>query len=220
MTYHFVQPLPYNRLILACARAKYYNAHQYDRNARIFSSDGRLQQAFNIGYGLRHLQTTSTGTIWTGYSDVGKLWLDGEEKSLPGVVQWNQTGELLSIFDGAIRNPVFDCYALNLEDDVTTWLCYYPDFPLVRLKDGEVDATWRNVLSSVRAVAVSDDYVVLYRGKTELRVYRFEDTLLQPENQIQHKMTRPHWLTARGDTFVFLYNRELHRLTVQDIVTA
>lgn len=37
-----------------------------------------------------------------------------------------------------------DCYALNVADD-ETWTCYYTDFPVVRVADGEI-TSWRNAL--------------------------------------------------------------------------
>ncbi|MFP3381434.1 hypothetical protein SB767_34510, partial [Bacillus sp. SIMBA_069] len=42
-----------------------------DRNAVIIDDHGHEIVADTIGGGIRHLQATSTGEIWVGYSDEG-----------------------------------------------------------------------------------------------------------------------------------------------------
>jgi hypothetical protein len=69
--YHHVQPLPDNELLLVCSRSRYWGNDDYDLNACVFTSDGKLQREFLLGDGIEDVQTTKEGKIWTSYFDEG-----------------------------------------------------------------------------------------------------------------------------------------------------
>ena len=44
---------------------------------------------------------------------------------------------------GSDLPSIADCYALNVYSNREVWLCYYTDFPLVRLLDGKPEGVWK-----------------------------------------------------------------------------
>ncbi len=65
-TYHHVQPLPGGEYLLVAGWAR-----DERPNADVYSADGRLLRSWHTGSFVTHLQATSNGAIWAGYSDKG-----------------------------------------------------------------------------------------------------------------------------------------------------
>jgi hypothetical protein len=67
--------------------------------------------------------------------------------------------------DGIVRNMA-DCYALNVCSNREAWLCYYTDFPLVKLMDKAIENHWSVPVKGSHGFAV-DGIRVLFGGSYE-----------------------------------------------------
>ena len=126
-------------------------------NAAVVDSGGRVLARADLGDDIGHVFTTSTGEVWVGYHDSG--FTRGSGPTPHGLVRFGPD------LRPAWRFPVgeiADCYALNVTDD-DVWTCYYPDFPVVRVKDGRV-TRWDSDTRYVQALAVRDRHVGLFGG--------------------------------------------------------
>lgn len=136
---HFVQPLGQEEWLLVRGRAD----GDDDPNAHVHGASGRHLRSFPAGDGIQEVQTTSDGKIWIGYFDEGVF---GSTKlGGAGLVCLDDRGHCTFRFTDVLGegvSDICDCYALNVASDREVWLCYYTDFPLVRLIDGKVDGVW------------------------------------------------------------------------------
>ena len=162
---HDVQPLP-NELLLACARSNYKGPSDFEKNGRVYSLEGHFLREILLGDGLQTVQATSQGVIWTSFFDEGVFgnfgWTDPVGAS--GLVAWGSDGNRVFEFeprDG--MDSICDCYALNVASEEDVWFYYYADFPLVRLRRGEIESIWKIPVKGSDAFAVSADHV-LFRG--------------------------------------------------------
>jgi hypothetical protein len=162
------QPLRGGRILLAANRCG-RRAGGPDRNAVIYGPDGRVEAEETIGDGIAHLLADGTGHVWAGYFDEGIYGDYGRPGDPPPLAVSGLTRfspELAPVWAYPVAdNPygdISDCYALNVDQD-TAWTCYYSDFPVVRIHDGELTG-WRSHLTGVRALAVSGSRVALYGG--------------------------------------------------------
>ncbi len=136
-----VQPLPGGGYLVVGARCRWSDGAP-EQNALAYSGDGVIERTGTLGDGVEHLQVDDEGNIWAGYSDEGVL----------GSFGWNGPGPLPLGAPGLVRwSPRFDkqwtfgsddvwidaCYALNVSGD-TVLACPYADFPVLRIRHGEI----------------------------------------------------------------------------------
>jgi hypothetical protein len=167
--YHYVQPLPESNWLLVRGRAE----NDQDANAHVFDDVGRLLRSFPAGDGIQDVQTDESGQIWISYFDEGVFGDTSLGRN--GLVCLDDSGKLLFDFQRIPHECVrsmADCYALNVCSAHEAWLCYYTDFPLVKLADFGLANVWlRQPISGSPAFAVLDDSVLFAGG------YRKRDSL-------------------------------------------
>jgi hypothetical protein len=105
--------------------------------AVVLDDAGQILHRFDPGRDPQRVATTEDGQVWIVY---------GEEPRGPlhdhGLVALDERGELRfgfnSIADQHGLPSVFDCYALTATGPDEIWVCYYTDFPLVRIHGTEL----------------------------------------------------------------------------------
>lgn len=169
VTYPHLQTLPGERILLVGARCR-WRVSGPDRNAVVYGADGAPVMEAVLGDGIEHVLTDAAGRVWVGYFDEGVYgnlgW--GEPENEPpvgqrGLVRYSP--ELRREWEfpaDAPAGPIDDCYALNVTGG-DAWLCYYSDFPIVRVADDAV-TSWRSQATFVRGLMVSSDRIACYGG--------------------------------------------------------
>ena len=169
----FVQATPEGGLLIVGARARWVDG-EGERNAWIVGDDGSFQHSFCAGDGIQNVQATASGRVWVGYFDEGVFgnfgWgRDGAPSPLgqAGLVCWTSSGERGFAFDPPEGfGPIDDCYAMSVRGE-EVWICYYSDFPVVRIgEDFEVDG-WSCGVGGAHTIAANSGRVALvggYRG--------------------------------------------------------
>ncbi|MCU1509583.1 MAG: hypothetical protein JWQ12_1848 [Glaciihabitans sp.] len=138
-----VQPMP-EGILLATPHCP-WTPEGPAKNAAIIGTDGLTIVEATLDGGISHLHTTSTGTIWVGYSDEG-IYASAEwssEGRAPmgtwGLARFDSS--LTKVWDyspesaasaGALHIPIAECQSLNVTDE-QTFAYTYPHFPLVQL---------------------------------------------------------------------------------------
>jgi len=160
-----VQPLPNGEILLVGARC-YFRDGDPEKNAMVYSREGKLLRQFVLGDGINDVQTTSDGKIWVSYFDEGVFGNFGWKEPLGasglicfdanGVVEWKFTPP--EGFDF-----ICDCYALNVAKDAV-WACYYTDFPLVRIDAIRQVRGWNNNVGGANALVTDGKKVLLWGG--------------------------------------------------------
>lgn len=177
--FHHVQPLPGGELLLVDGRCEYRDeAAPADRNAVVYSREGVATRELTLGDGIQDVQTTTDGRLWVSYFDEGVLgngrWAavnpSVEPMGRSGLVLFDSRGRRLSEYDANAvgTDIIIDCYALNVASDDETWLYFYTDFPLVRLRAGSRPAAWRTPVAGASALAVGSTHV-LFGGSYSAR---------------------------------------------------
>jgi hypothetical protein len=164
-----VQPLPGGRFLVVGARCR-WSRDGAERNAVVYGSDGTVLAEQTLGDGIEHVLTSGRGAVWVGYFDEGVFGNFGwGDRGSPAPIGACGLARYTAALAPAWRFPsdggpeaISDCYALNVSDE-TAWACYYTDFPVVRIRDGEVTA-WRNDVHGAKALAVGGSRVALFGG--------------------------------------------------------
>jgi len=200
-----------------------------ESNARIFDEQGSITRAFCVGDGIKKIQCDSGSNIWVGYFDEGVF----------GNVGWKPDNSLKEIVLGVNRfdehgrmtwahvddHRIADCYTMNVAPDAV-WVCYYSDFPILRVGYDGSSRLWENDKSGADLLAVSDRHIVLLGGYSEqsrlgslLRLteggtetvgeFEFDFHGLEPRSLSYHG--------ARGDKMHFVHNNEWYVLSVNDM---
>jgi hypothetical protein len=162
---HHVQPLV-DELLLVCARSYFRKPDDFEKNGRVYSREGKFAREILLGDGLRSVQTTSEGVIWTSFFDEGVFGNYGWESPVgsSGLVAWNSFGKKLYEFQpGPGLDSICDCYALNVASIEDVWCYYYTEFPLVHLRSQEIKSIWKMPLGGSDAFAISAEHA-LFRG--------------------------------------------------------
>lgn len=166
---HHVQPLPGELLLVgtcACFRAP----DDFERNGRVYTLDGVFAREILLGDGIKTVQATSEGVIWTSYFDEGVYGNRGWKKPVgkSGLVAWDSAGnELYAFRRNADIGGISDCYALNVENEEDTWLYYYTQFPLVRLHRHVILSVWNMPVHGSAAFAVHADHALFWGSYEE-----------------------------------------------------
>jgi hypothetical protein len=204
-------------------------AHQSEEgselNAKIYDSDGVLVREFLLGDGIEDVQTSEEGAIWVSYFDEGVYgnfgW--GEPGSPPpsasGLARFDGLGALQWHFKPPIDDqPIDDCYALNVANDVA-WVYYYSSFPLVRIAGDEIE-WWDTPVSGAHAVAIRGETAWLVGGygndRTRCVVCRFADRHLVEQERFtltttSGELSRAARIAARAQNIYALDGTTLYR---------
>lgn len=129
--------------------------------ARILDGAGRLLKTIDLGDGSEDIQTTGDGQIWVSYFDEGVFGLGIGQA---GAICFDSGGKPIFKYNDFAASKglpfIADCYTLNVIEDAV-WLCYYDDFPLVRLQHFQSTGVWKN-FGATKAVAVRGETVVRF----------------------------------------------------------
>lgn len=156
-----VQSLPENKWLLVRARAK----GDTDANGHVYSAEGDLLSTMPLGDCILDVQTTSSGQIWVSYFDQGIF--ENTKFGASGLASFTSSGVQSFDFNATTNweeGMIADCYAFNVISETEVWLCPYTDFPLIKLKNTQIDHKWENnPVHGSHAFAVWKDRV-LFRG--------------------------------------------------------
>ncbi|MEV6287328.1 hypothetical protein [Kribbella sp. NPDC051770] len=144
LAHPLVQPMPGGGYLVVGARCRWTDGTP-EHNAFVYSADGTVERTGTLGDGVEHLQLDGEGRIWAGYSDEGVFGAFGWNGPGPrplgaaGIVQWSGR------FEKQWESPPDDvwidaCYALNVSGDAVL-ACTYADFPVLRIRRGEVEVS-------------------------------------------------------------------------------
>jgi hypothetical protein len=223
--YHHVQPLPDDELLLVCSRALFRRRDDFDLNGRVFSLDGKFKREFLLGDGIAQVQTTQDGTIWTSYFDEGVFGNFGWSANVgeSGLIQWDQNGNQLYTFKpvGGI-DMIADCYAMNTLSSTETWVCYYTEFPLVRIVKGRVVEFWNSPARGSNAFAVLGRYVV-FCGTYEDRLLHLYE--LKTKSQMIHLadfdlLNASDFVFTRSNRIVIERELQFYQLDISELIRA
>lgn len=166
---HDVQPVG-SRVLLVCGRSRYRGPNDFDKNGRLYTRGGKFVREILLGDGIQTVQATAAGTIWTSYFDEGVFGNFGWRQPVgaSGLVAWEATGRKRYEFQSPEGlDTICDCYALNVASDDDVWLCYYTEFPLVKLHRKAVAGVWRVPVSGSHAFAVGRGHALFQGGYGE-----------------------------------------------------
>lgn len=162
--YHFVQPVGNDRVLLVCARSKYYGQNKYDLNGKIFDLNGVVVNELLLGDGIQDIKVTVKNIIWTSYFDEGVFGNYGWDNPIGacGLRAWNKEGESVFSYNNLGDNFICDCYAINVVNDNEVWFYYYDEFLLGKINDNQIEY-YDPKLSGADGFLIYDRYV-LFRG--------------------------------------------------------
>lgn len=127
--FHFLRPIGDNFLLLGARCA--YRENGSDQNAWIIGQDGEVLSRLCLGDGIQNCVVKTNGTIITGYFDEGVFGNYGWDEPLGayGLIAW--TPEATPLWKNE-KYPIYDCYAISLDEEENLWFYYYDEFQLVR----------------------------------------------------------------------------------------
>lgn len=156
--FHFCQSFGDGQWLLVRGRAK----GNVDQNAHVYGPNGRRLVSFHVGDGIEDVQATERDDIWVSYFDEGIF--GDSDLGHSGLACFDPEG-LPTFRFTALADPVVgsmaDCYAFNAISSREVWLYYYTDFPLVKLVDNEISASWQMPVAGSHGFAVDGGRVLL-----------------------------------------------------------
>ncbi|HEV8067358.1 MAG TPA: hypothetical protein VGP76_06460 [Planctomycetaceae bacterium] len=228
---HDVQPLG-DQLLLVCVRSHYRGPDDFERNGRVYNRDGTVAGEILLGDGIKSVQTTPAGVIWTSYFDEGVFGNFGWERPIgeSGLVAWSSEGQKLYEFEpGETLDSICDCYALNVETENDVWLYYYTDFPLVHLRDHKIVQSWQIPVAGSAAFAISGSHALFRGGYKDRDMCRLFDlsndnkvtTLakIQLETEAGDMLAVRH-VIGRGDSIYFISGDSLYRVDIESALAS
>lgn len=128
MNFHFIQPLQ-DKILLLGSRT-YYRADGPEQNAVIVDKQGTIYREMCFGDGIEDCIVTGDGRIITSYFDEGVFGNYGWDNPIGscGLIAWDESGNVL----WKAKHPIYDCYAMNIDDMGNLWFYYYDEFALVK----------------------------------------------------------------------------------------
>lgn len=155
---HDVQLFPDGDVLMVCARTPRTSSENFGGNGRIYSSEGVFKTDILLGDAIASTQITAKGTIWTSVFDEGAF-------DASGLKEWSKKGKSLYEFEPVKGlNYIFDCYALNVVSNRTTYCYYYTEFPLVRIQDNKIEDYWNMPIIGSHAFAILEDRALFGGG--------------------------------------------------------
>ncbi|QRK05888.1 hypothetical protein JQX13_37985 [Archangium violaceum] len=223
----FIQILGTGHVLVAGSRCR-YSKGRAELNAALYTPEGKLAHQMTLGDGIQDIQASPHGEIWVSYFDEGVFGNFGWSNSLgaPGLVCFGQQGQVLWNFTAPVgMDSMADCYALNVAEDAT-WLCYYTDFPVVRVARDRSTRGWTNKISGASALAVSRSHVLLWGGYQEKRsrcvVQRFGPESLTKAREISLLLPNGEPLSTgtivgRGSTLHAIVGTHWYQLDLNEL---
>jgi hypothetical protein len=159
-----VQPINGNYL-LVCPRCDRKSDSDIEKNGRLYDSSGKLIKKLILGDGIQYILSTLDKELWVSYFDEGIFGNYGWSQPLgsSGLVKWSLDGEALYEYKPeAGLNSISDCYAMNIDSGGDVWICYYTDFPIVRINEGAVVGHWRSPVFGSDSLCVAFPYVLFF----------------------------------------------------------
>ena len=131
MNFHFIQPIGEDILLLG-SRSRCYRDGSVDQNAVVVDKNGRKLREMCLGDGIQSCAVACDGRIITSYFDEGVFGNFGWDRPVGscGLIVWDRNGQ--PIWKNKTY-PIWDCYAMNLDDQENLWFYYYSEFNLVRM---------------------------------------------------------------------------------------
>ncbi|CAM4934622.1 unnamed protein product [Rotaria socialis] len=158
-----VDTLPNDRFLVVACRCTRYSDGSTDFNGRIFDKTGNLLRQLLLGDGIEDIKTDKDGFIWASYFDEGIFghfdWNHPEIIASHGLVKWNDQGCKVYEYmptDNDLQ-PIDDCYSINVVDENDVWICYYSQFPFVKISNLTINNYWLHELKSVYIRAIHGD---------------------------------------------------------------
>lgn len=225
---HDIQPLR-KELLLVCCRSYYRGPANFEKNGRVYTRDGRFTREILLGDGIKSVQVTSAGIIWTSYFDEGVFGNYGWPTPVgsSGLVAWDHAGNKMYEFQApGARLDICDCYALNVATEEDVWCYYYTEFPLVHLQDRKVKSLWKMPLGGSDAFAISGEHALFRGGYKDHDSYHLFSLgregqvklvkIIELHGQDGVKLTAS-WVVGRGTTIYLVSNGFLYRMDVQAV---
>jgi hypothetical protein len=168
LAYPLLQPLPNGNFLLVGRRCRMFPDGTAERNANIFSSDGKLLREMTFGDGIADVQTTEDGGIWVSYFDEG---IFGNGIGVSGLVRFEYHGAKLCEFVAPNSfSPMDDCYALNVHGG-DVWVYYYSSFPLVCINSAGEYEGWTTPIKGARTFAIDGRHVLFFGGYPKKEIF-------------------------------------------------
>lgn len=129
--HYLIQSIDDNILLLG-ARTGVLKNDDNENNAFIINTRGEITRAFCLGDGIEDCIVTKDNKIITSYFDEGIFAnASSGEAALgnAGLVVWDSMGRRIWQNE---KYAIYDCYAINIDEQENLWFYYYDDFNLVR----------------------------------------------------------------------------------------
>jgi hypothetical protein len=137
--------------------------------ATVYGRSGELNAEIKLGDAIKDVQTTADGKLWVAYFDEGVF---GEGIGRSGLVCFDWFGKpIFSYSDFAKQHQlplIHDCYAINAPTNDELWLSYYSDFPLVRIRNFQMEAVWKDFGCMQGAFGLTSEAVVFPKCYTRV----------------------------------------------------
>jgi hypothetical protein len=226
--YHFARYLPTQEILLVCARCRYGGPDLIDQNAVIVGRDGVYRRGFTMGDGIRGIALAPNRSIWASYFDEGVYGNYGWKKPIgkPGLLRWNMQGKQTWAYEPPKgMSEISDCYAMNLDVAGNCWICYYGDFPLVKIgTDGKLQ-TWKSPIRYSNTLHVHDDLILMdggsYSEHFELLTTGMNHIISMRKLQFQtaagEALTRGHHISSAGNLVGFWREEKVYLTRMEDL---
>ena len=229
---HDVQPLGGSELLLVCGRSHYRSRDDFEKNGRVYSLDGSFVREILLGDGIRSVQTTAAGVIWTSFIDEGIFgnygWRD--PVGAPGLIAWDSNGQRLYEFaPRAGLESMCDCYALNVASESVVWCYYYRKFPLVRIRRHKIEGVWKCPVSGSDGFAISQELTLFrgaYKQHDDYQLFQLSgdgkvETIAKIEfsDEDGEKLIAEH-IVARGSSLYVLRRSKLYQIDVATVANS
>ena len=160
--HYLIQPIDSNILLLG-ARTGVLQNGDYENNAFIINTHGEITRAFCLEDGIEDCIVTKDSKIITSYFDEG-VFADASsgEAALgnAGLVIWDSTGQRIWQNE---KYSIYDCYAINIDEQENLWFYYYDDFNLVRT-DFKKDLVYHPEISGMNSFLLTKGNQILCDG--------------------------------------------------------
>lgn len=214
--FHHACYLPSNEILLVCGRCRYKSETEFDKNARVYSVDGKLKHDFVVGDGVQDVRVSSTGEIWISYFDEGIFGNYGWQQPIgfPGLISWDNHGNKTWEFQPVEGlNYMADCYAMNIDLKGNIWFCYYTEFPIVKLDKEKNIRFWHNEVAGSDSINVLGDRILMGEGYDNdgFRLFTIQGRklkLLQKikfESDLGENLGRRHCVSSDGPLIGFYH---------------
>lgn len=194
--------------------------------ADVCDKRGQTKRTLDLGDAIRDVQTTASGRIWVSYFDEGVF---GTGIGQNGLVCFNSLGRPIfkyAEFAEQHQLPfIHDCYAMNVAGEEEIWISYYSDFPLVAMRNFQLDRIWKEFGCISDAFAIHDGAVIFPKcytrseGKSQLlRRSLSSATEAEIVNAVDERgMAIDGLFTAavRGADFYLLTDSALYKLQME-----